>query len=227
MGFVVLGVLEKNLVHVGARILIQLVARAEDNQRDLAVAEHGQLVRLLHHSEFPFVEGHLTIPFVRDARNLNLLPTHFCTTLRRRDSSSEPLDGILKTLFIACRSQCRGSELHTRRWSIFTGLSAAPTELFRAIISHSTLLRPRCGRAKKKGRRESEFDQKHNFRDVIGGRACAVRIRCFSIYRGNTCAFVGCFFFRPPFLFPTGFSYIFLSSDTERHYIAMKHATLS
>lgn len=38
MGFVVLGVLEKNLVHVGARILIQLVTRTEDNQSDLAVA---------------------------------------------------------------------------------------------------------------------------------------------------------------------------------------------
>lgn len=33
----------------------------------------------------------------------------------------------------------------------------------------------------------NEFDQKHNFRDVIGGRACANRFRCFSIYRGNTC----------------------------------------
>lgn len=41
---------------------------------------------------------YLTIPFVRDARNLNLLPTHFCTALWRRDSSSEPLDGILKAL---------------------------------------------------------------------------------------------------------------------------------
>lgn len=66
VGFVVLGVLEKNLVHVGARILIQLVARAEDNQRDLAVAEYRQLVRLLHHPEFPFIEGHL--PTNRESR---------------------------------------------------------------------------------------------------------------------------------------------------------------
>lgn len=43
------------------------------------------------------------------------------------------------------------------------------------------------GCEKKKERRESEFDQKHNFRDVISGRACADRFRCFSIYRGNTC----------------------------------------
>lgn len=60
MGFVVLGVLEENLVHVGARILVQLVARTEDNQRDLAVAQHRQLVRFLHHAEFPLVKGHLS-----------------------------------------------------------------------------------------------------------------------------------------------------------------------
>lgn len=38
MGFVVLCILEKNLVHVGARILVQLVARTEDNQCNLAIA---------------------------------------------------------------------------------------------------------------------------------------------------------------------------------------------
>lgn len=60
VGFVVLGVLEENLVHVGARILVQLVARTEDNQRDLAVAQHRQFIRLLHHAEFPLVKGHLS-----------------------------------------------------------------------------------------------------------------------------------------------------------------------
>lgn len=38
VGFVVLGVLEEDLVHVGARILVQLVARTKDNQRNLAIA---------------------------------------------------------------------------------------------------------------------------------------------------------------------------------------------
>jgi len=60
VGFVVLGVLEENLVHVGARILVQLVARTEDNQRDFAVAQYRQFVRLLHHAEFPLVKGHLS-----------------------------------------------------------------------------------------------------------------------------------------------------------------------
>lgn len=80
VGFVVLGVLEENLVHVGARILVQLIARAEDNQRNLAVAQHRQFVRLFHHAEFPLVKGHLTVPFIRDTRDLYLLSTHCCTT---------------------------------------------------------------------------------------------------------------------------------------------------
>lgn len=66
VGFVVLGVLEENLVHVGARILVQLVARTEDNQRNLAVTQHRQFIRLLHHAEFSLVKSHLTIPFVCD-----------------------------------------------------------------------------------------------------------------------------------------------------------------
>ena len=45
-----------DLVHVRAGVLVQLVARAEDDQRDLAVAQHGQLVSLLHHAKLPFVE---------------------------------------------------------------------------------------------------------------------------------------------------------------------------
>ena len=49
-------VLQQNLVHVSAGVLVQLVARAEDDQRDLAVAQHRQLVSLLHHAKLPFVE---------------------------------------------------------------------------------------------------------------------------------------------------------------------------
>ena len=56
VGLVVFRVLEEDLVHVSAGVLVQLVARAEDDQRDLAVAQHGQLVSLLHHAKLPFVE---------------------------------------------------------------------------------------------------------------------------------------------------------------------------
>lgn len=56
---IVLGVLEQDAIHVGTGILVELVARREDDQGDLAVAEHGQLVGLLHHAELALVEGHL------------------------------------------------------------------------------------------------------------------------------------------------------------------------
>ncbi len=47
------------LVHVCAGVLVELVAGGEDDEGDLAVAEHGQLVRFLHHAKLPLVEGHL------------------------------------------------------------------------------------------------------------------------------------------------------------------------
>lgn len=59
VGLVVLRVLEEDAVHVGAGILVQFVARREDDQGDLAVAEHGQLVGLLHDPKLSLVEGHL------------------------------------------------------------------------------------------------------------------------------------------------------------------------
>lgn len=56
---VVLGVLEQHLVHVGAGVLEQLVGVVEDDERDLAVAQHAQLVGLLHQPKLPLGEGHL------------------------------------------------------------------------------------------------------------------------------------------------------------------------
>lgn len=67
VGLVVLGVLQQDLVHVRAGVLVQLVAAAEDDQRDLAVAQDRQLVRLLHDAELPLVESHL--------RHTNLITT--------------------------------------------------------------------------------------------------------------------------------------------------------
>ena len=60
MRFIVLCILEEHLVHVRAGVLIQLVARAEDDQGDLTVTQHGQLVGFLHNSEFSLVECHLS-----------------------------------------------------------------------------------------------------------------------------------------------------------------------
>ena len=59
VGLVVLCVLEEDLVHVGAGILIELVAAAEDDQGDLTVTENRQFVRFFHHPELSFVESHL------------------------------------------------------------------------------------------------------------------------------------------------------------------------
>ena len=54
-------VLEEDLVHICAGVLEQLVVGVEDDDGDLAVAKHGELVRLLHQTELPLCEGHLTI----------------------------------------------------------------------------------------------------------------------------------------------------------------------
>ena len=47
------------MVHVGAGVLEQLVGAAEHDQSDLAVAQHAQLVRLLHQAELALRERHL------------------------------------------------------------------------------------------------------------------------------------------------------------------------
>ena len=39
--------------------VISLVAAAEDDEGDLAVAEHRQLVSFFHHAKFSLVESHL------------------------------------------------------------------------------------------------------------------------------------------------------------------------
>ena len=59
VGFVVLGILEEDLVHVGRSVLVKFVRRAEDDQRDLAIAQDAQLVSLFHDSELSFVERYL------------------------------------------------------------------------------------------------------------------------------------------------------------------------
>ena len=74
MRLVVLGVLEEDLVHVGGGVLVQLVGGAEDDEGDLAVAQHRQLVRLLHHAELALVERDLDIQRNRAGINIECLP---------------------------------------------------------------------------------------------------------------------------------------------------------
>lgn len=76
MWFVILCVLQQNFVHIGTSVLIELVAAAEDYERDFAVAQYGQFVSFLHHAELAFVEGDLPIPLVCNPRYLDFLATH-------------------------------------------------------------------------------------------------------------------------------------------------------
>lgn len=76
MRLVILRVLEQNFVHISRRVLEEFAPGVEDDERDLAVAQHRQLVRLLHQPELPFRERHLTIPFVLNPRDLDFLPSH-------------------------------------------------------------------------------------------------------------------------------------------------------
>ena len=56
---IVFCVLEENLIHVCAGILVKFVAAAEDYESDLAVTKNTQLVGFLHHPKLPFVESDL------------------------------------------------------------------------------------------------------------------------------------------------------------------------
>lgn len=69
MRFVVLGVFQQHVVHVGAGILEQLVGAVEDDESDLTVAEDAQLVRLLHQTKLPLGEGYL----VKRGANQNII----------------------------------------------------------------------------------------------------------------------------------------------------------
>ena len=48
----------------------------EDDDGDLAVAEDGQLVGLLHQTKLALGEGHLSVPFVGDPLDGDLFTAH-------------------------------------------------------------------------------------------------------------------------------------------------------
>merc|ERR1719189_954344 len=63
-------------VHVSAGVLEQLVVRVEDDDRDLTVAEDGQLVGFLHQTELALGESDLSVSFVGNPLYGNLFPPH-------------------------------------------------------------------------------------------------------------------------------------------------------
>jgi len=76
MRLVVFCIFEQNFVHVRAGVLEQFVVGVEDDDGDLAVAEDGQLVGLLHQTKLALCERHLSIPLVCDPLYGNLFPAH-------------------------------------------------------------------------------------------------------------------------------------------------------
>lgn len=69
----ILGVLEQDTLHVRAGVLEQLVVGAEDDQRDLTVAQHRELVRLLHQAELALGERHLEATATKDRHSFKLV----------------------------------------------------------------------------------------------------------------------------------------------------------
>ena len=70
--------------------LVELAAVGEDDERDLGVAEHGELVRLLEQAVAALGEGDLAVDLVLDPLQLNPSPPHDDDDL----SSSPPSFGF-------------------------------------------------------------------------------------------------------------------------------------
>ena len=80
-GVIVLSVLEQNAVHIWAGILKQLVVAVEDYDHDFALAQHGQLVGLLHQAELALCERHLPIALVVYLGNWYFFASHLWSRL--------------------------------------------------------------------------------------------------------------------------------------------------
>lgn len=59
VGLAVLRVLQEHAVHVCAGVLEEAIGAVEDDEGDLTVAEHAQLIGLLHQPELPLRKCHL------------------------------------------------------------------------------------------------------------------------------------------------------------------------
>lgn len=57
--FAVFRVLKQHFVHIGAGVLEKTVSAVEDDESDLAVAQHAQLVGLFHQPKFTLGKCHL------------------------------------------------------------------------------------------------------------------------------------------------------------------------
>lgn len=76
------------LIIPGAAELVELAAAGEDDERDLGVAENGQLVGLLEEAVAALGEGDLPVDLVLDALQLNSSPPHLARSIERFLSSA-------------------------------------------------------------------------------------------------------------------------------------------
>jgi hypothetical protein len=65
-------------------VLVEPAAAGEDDERDLGVAEHGELVRLLEEAVAALAEGDLPVGRVLDALDLDLAPPWLVAGAGRR-----------------------------------------------------------------------------------------------------------------------------------------------
>jgi len=65
-------------------VLVEAAAAGEDDERDLGVAEHRELVRLLEEAVAALAEGDLPVRGVLDALDLDLAPPLLVAGARRR-----------------------------------------------------------------------------------------------------------------------------------------------
>jgi hypothetical protein len=72
----------KNMAPV-VGVLVETAAAGEDDERDLGLAEHRELVRLLQEAVAALAEGHLPVRRVLDALDLNPPSSHLLCSLRR------------------------------------------------------------------------------------------------------------------------------------------------
>ena len=62
--------------------LSHLVMRVEDDDGDLTITQHTQLVSFLHQTKLSLGECNLSVPLVRDACDVDFLATHVeCVTV--------------------------------------------------------------------------------------------------------------------------------------------------
>lgn len=79
--------MRENLIYIcipGASELVELSSTGEDDESDLGVAQHGELVSFLQQTVPPLGEGHLAVDLVLDPLQLNPPSPHPLTPTKKK-----------------------------------------------------------------------------------------------------------------------------------------------